>query len=267
VSVDLEERTATVIDWKTGLLKQKRADECAQLATAALCVSRLYDVDSVRVVLVRIRPGWVGVDEAWLDEFALDAHALSLEAQLDGVPSAEPMPGPHCSGEFCPALSVCEGPRALARRAPELARSLPVVVDSEERAAAWLGCAKPIQAWLDEGKRAARAWAELHGRAVRMPDGSTMRLVPESRRSINVDRAEGALRARFGDVAVDKEIIKVTRKISVAAVAKLAQAGAPRGKKGEAAKQLIEELRATGGVKDSVFDVWEVQKSSGQLPE
>jgi hypothetical protein len=250
--------TATVIDWKTGRRQQRRAEEHKQLASAALCVAHAFDVLRVRVVLVRIRPGWIGVDDTWLDEMALDAHALALDAQLRDIPNATPSAGPWCGDEYCPAMSVCEGPRVLARRAPELARSLPVVVETEEQAAAVLACAKPLEAYVAELKRSARAWAERNGRSVRMPDGSVMRLEPETRRSIDLERAEPALRARFGDAC--DGLIRVKRTVSVGDIEKLVKASAPRGKKEKAAEEAIEALATTGGLKVSVYDQWKAVK-------
>jgi hypothetical protein len=252
--VDGRARVATVIDWKTGVLPQPKAGQHPQLLTCALAVASACDVDRVRVVCARVRPGRVWPDEAWVDAFDLASFADRLSASLADVDGAEPNPGRHCVECHCPALSACEGPRALAARAPELAAALPIVVQTEAQAAAVLGTRKALQAYLDALDAGAVAWAQANGGVVRLGDRSWAR-APKTRRSIDLALAEAPLRKRFG-AAVDG-MIRVKRSLSVSEIEKAAAATAPRGKREDAKAEIMAELEATRGVKLYTYEAWE----------
>jgi hypothetical protein len=265
VQVDTVARVGTVIDWKTGRLPQPRAAEHPQLLTAALCLSELYALERVRVVVVRVRPGWVSADEAWVDSLDLLEHGGNLARLALELHSATPNPGRHCTECHCPALSACEGPRALAARAPALAAALPVVVETESQAAAVLASAKAIRAYLAALEAGAVTWAQAHGGVVRLGDRAWSR-VTKARRTIDLTRAETALRLRFG--AKLDSMIRVKRTLSISEVEKAAASTAPRGKRGEASGQTIAELEATGGLRLSAYEIWEEgATSSAPAPE
>ncbi len=252
----------TVIDLKTGRGKQRSARVHAQLATGALCAARLLGLSPVRVVLAKVQPGAIIVDSAILDDVALDLRALMLEHYVLGIPTAEPLPGRHCSDLYCPALAVCEGPRALAVRAPELARLLPVLVESEADAAMALSIAKPLQAYVDGLRRGAVAWAEAHGGVVRMPDGSSMVRVEVARRSIDPTRPalQALLRGRFGEERY-AGLVKSKVTISVGALERAASKDAPRGTKKEATVAFMRDVEATGALKIATHSAWEGEEA------
>lgn len=254
--------SVTVVDLKTGRRRHRPASEHAQLAMGAMCVAGVTGAREVRVVLAKIQPGHVYVDEATLDVLTLDTRALSLAAHVLAIDSAEPVPGTHCSALYCPAIAVCEGPRALAGRVPELARALSVAIETEAHAAAALLAVKPLQAFVDELKRGAVAWAETHGGSVRMPDGSVMRRTPQPRRTVDPDLALPVLRRELGVTAED--LIKTRRSVSVAAIERAASAACPQGRKRvevdtrrRRVSEVMAAIEATGGVKVSSYNVWE----------
>lgn len=253
----------TVVDLKTGRRRQPAAAEHAQLASGALCVARTLGVDEVRVVLAKITPGRVFVDSAVLDAMTLDARAAQLGEHVRALPTAAPVPGPHCSSLYCPALATCEGPRALALSAPALARALPARVETEEQAAAALLASKPLESFVAELKRQAVAWADAHGGAVRMPDGSVMRRVAQVRRSVDAERVMARLSGTFGPDVVES-LVKVKRSVSITELERAAAALAPPGRKKaevEARRVKVAEvmsgLESTGGIKVSTFAAWE----------
>lgn len=260
--------SVTVVDLKTGRRQHASAATHAQLATGALCVAHAAPggpYETVRVVLAKVMPGAVYVDSAELDTETLDLRALSLAHHLDALPTARPTPGRHCSDLFCPMLGTCEGPRALALRAPELAAALPSTVETEGQAAAVLGSMKAMQAWLDAMKRSAVEWAETHGGRVRMPDGTVQVRAPQTRRTVDVGRAEPVLRARFGETMSD--LVKVKRSVSVTEVERAAELLGPSGRKKvdvEARRAMraavLSDLDRAGAVRASAFSQWEEER-------
>ena len=266
-----------VVDLKTGRRRHPSAATHAQLATGALCVSHALcpaqPYESVTVVLAKILPGMVYCDTAVLGSDDLDIRALRLARQLQALPTAQPVPGRHCSELYCPLLGTCEGPRAMARRAPELAAALPVTVETEEQAAAVLGMTRAAQAWLDGMKRSAVEWAERNGGAVRMPDGSVMRRTPTTRRRIDVGKVEPVLRARFGEEMGG--LVKVTRSVSVTEVERAAAELGPKGRKRTdvdarraTVAAVMSEVEATGGLRVSAFSTWETEApAAAALPK
>ena len=261
VHIDKEQRHGVVLDWKTGRLPQPPVAEHAQLLTAALCVAHAHRLDTMRIALVRVRPGKVWTDEVTLDVFELDAWASRLARVTSDLQSSEPTPGRHCVEGHCPALSACEGPRALARRAPELAAALPILVETETQAATVLSTTRAIREYLDALDREAIAWAQQHGGTVRLDDRAWSRVV-KTRRGIDLVRAEGELRKLFG-AKVDS-MIKVKRSCSVAEVEKAAAAGAPRGKKEDAKAEALVALAATGGLRLSTYETWEASREAAK---
>jgi len=256
--------TVTVVDLKTGRRRHPRAAEHAQLAVGAMCASGVLRVDSVQVVLAKILPGVVYADAATLEIAALDERALRLAKHLESLPTAQPVPGAHCAECYCPLLGACEGPRALARRAPELVRALPQRVETEAQAAAVLASHKPLAAWLDMMKRSARDWAEAHGGRVNMPDGSVMRLAAQERRTLDAARALPVLRARLGAEA--EALVKVKESLSVTDVERAVAATVPGKKREDLAtrKRLVAgtmaELEAVGALKAPTFRTWEAEE-------
>jgi len=252
--VDAASRTGVVVDWKTGRLPQPRATHHAQLLTGALCVAAVHGLQSVTVVVGRVRPGKTWTDEATVYAFELDEWAAAVQSMHEGLTNAEPTPGRHCTELHCHALSACEGPRALARLAPELAKTLPVIVESEPQAAAVFASRKAVQAYLDALDRAAEAWGAAHGRRVCLATRAWAP-VTNTRRSIDLARAEAEVRKMFPDRA--DSMIRVKRSLSVAEVQKAAAAGAPRGKKGDASEAAIARIEASGGLKLTTFEKWQ----------
>lgn len=248
----------TVVDLKTGRARHRPAAEHAQLAVGALCAGHVYGVDSVSVVLAHVKPEGVYVDEATLDAWTTAARAELLEQHLAAIPTAAPRPGSHCAALHCPALGVCEGPRALARRAPELAAALTVNIRSNEDAAAALLAVKPIEAFVAQLKRAAVDWAEAHGGRVVMPDGSARERVQVGRRSIDLNNARlrAELERLLGGAEGVEGLVKVKRSLPIAGLEKAVKARAGRGKKEAALSEALAALEATGGLKETFHGEW-----------
>lgn len=115
LAADSGER-AIVFDWKTG----RPGDPCeAQLMTNAVAWALHAGRFSARAQAVYVTD--VGVIEAEplrLDALDLDAHRATLRRMLRRLPTAEPVPGPHCKGHYCRIRETCKSHRAWLKEQP-----------------------------------------------------------------------------------------------------------------------------------------------------
>lgn len=247
-----------VLDLKTSY-EDIAAEEHAQLEANALAVATLLRLDEVTVTIANLSADGVRTNSATVGGFDFDAIAGRLARMVEGVPTAQPRPGPHCAEMWCPALGTCEATRvtaeSLVRSRPDLSAVLARGIQSHDEAYAIKAALKPAQAFLKELEQMAVAWAEEHG-GIKTPDGGLLKRVPVTKRT--ADASNKALRARLFQLLGDDaaSAIKTKETVSLDAVRRLAKANAPRGQKGKAEAEAIEALEATGGVRMSVYSKW-----------
>jgi hypothetical protein len=247
-----------VLDLKTSY-EDISAEEHAQLEANALAVATLLGIDEVTVTIANVAADGVRTNSATVGGFDFDAIAGRLARMVEAVPTAQPMPGPHCAEMWCPSLGTCEATRvnaeSLVRARPDLSAVLARGIQTHDEAYAIKAALKPAAAFLREMEQMAVAWAEEHG-GIRTPDGGMLKRVPVTKRTI--DAGNKALRSRlfqmFGDDAASA--VKTKETVSLDAVRRLAKAKAARGAKGRAEAEAIETLEATGGVRMSVYTKW-----------
>jgi hypothetical protein len=247
-----------VLDLKTSY-EDISAEEHAQLEANALAVASVLGIDEVVVTIANVSADGVRTNSARVGGFDFDAIAGRLARMVDGVPTAQPRPGPHCAEMWCPALGTCSATRvtaeSLVRARPDLSALLARGIQSHEEAYAIKAALKPAQAFLKELEQMAVAWAEENG-GIKTPDGGVLKRVPVTKRT--ADAGNRALRSKlvqmFGEEAASA--IKTKETVSLDAVRRLAKARAERGKKGKAEAEAIESLEATGGVRMSVYTKW-----------
>jgi hypothetical protein len=97
-----------VRDWKSTVNGAPEVDASAQLEWLALFAARAWGYDAARIVKLKVTEDGVFPSEPIeLDLFALAAIAERIAADVAAIPSAEPVPGDHCTGRYCRAVSVC----------------------------------------------------------------------------------------------------------------------------------------------------------------
>lgn len=121
MSSDEQGAFACVDDWKYSGFHLDAGRARAQLAALSLFVARAWGADRVRARALKISDTGVdGTSEVyWFDAFDLAAQSDSIARGLAAVGRAEPQPGEHCTGRWCPAISACPATQgALAQVIP-----------------------------------------------------------------------------------------------------------------------------------------------------
>lgn len=159
IGVNLRDRVALVMDYKTGWGDVPRAWRNAQLLMGALAATRVYGLDTAEVAIIRIRPdGDPYYDRATISELALAEFEAKVQNTMRSLSAGDhdqvPNLGPHC--RYCPAFSSCPGQVGLAR-AITSSESSPVSIvggelTPESAAEAWqkLKLARRLLASLSE---------------------------------------------------------------------------------------------------------------------
>jgi len=263
--LDVANGSATVLDLKTGRPPKRVADYIDQLAHGALCVARAHGLDRVRVVIAHVTEAGVLVDQAELDAFDLDAAAADLARTLDAIPAAEPAPGMHCRELFCPARAVCPTTTAALETvaasaiSPAAARRLPLIgpVEDDDQAITLLEGLPRLEAWVEDRKRALRAYADEAG-GVRLADGRVYAGRPAKSTSLHleVSGAEPALREVLG-AAADRAIARTITRAGIDRAAR--QLAERHGDLSRIRRAALEALRRAGAVKVSQYRRYEAR--------
>ena len=263
--IDPAEGVAVVLDLKTGRPPKRASDYIDQLAFGALCATRVHGLERARVVLAHVPERGVFVDEAELDAFDLDAAAADLPRVLGAISTAEPNPGLHCRELFCPARACCPATTAAltmvasSTLSPAAARRLPLVgpIEDDDQAITLLEGLPRLEAWIDDRKRALRAYAD-ETEGLRLPDGRVWAGRPAKSTTLHLEvrGAEGALRSVLGDAAE----LAISRGVTQVGIDRAARRLAVKhGDIKRIRQAALEALRAAGAVKKSEFRRYEAR--------
>lgn len=155
-----------VYDLKTGQPERKgAAADSPQLKFYALCLSRIHGLP-VRVCYNHADDDGVTPDEADMSEAELGRFAESLREMVNGLATAVPKPGHHCTSNYCPLLSECPATKkALAQidAAADYMQPFNVAIQGPEHAASVrvrLGMVKAATVAIDERLK---AWSRANG--------------------------------------------------------------------------------------------------------
>ncbi len=173
VAVSRFTRVGYVGDWSTGDGSKKGP----QLRALGLMLARAENLDQVTVEALEVDASGVRhVCTETLDAFALAAVAGELAEAMAAIPSAVPVPGPHCGDLYCPARATCPAVReriADIVPAAELVRHQWGLTIASPDHAAWLyNQAKAIEAAAKLVKDAVKAFVPAEG--VALSDGSVL---------------------------------------------------------------------------------------------
>jgi hypothetical protein len=119
----IEGDAVSVADWKTTVEGAPDVDAHAQLEWLALMAARSYGYDAARVITLKVTEAGVFPSEPiYLDMFQLAEIADRIRRDVAGLEGSEPIPGEHCTGRYCRAVSVCPATStAMAQLIPDTA--------------------------------------------------------------------------------------------------------------------------------------------------
>lgn len=253
-----------LVDWKSGLVPPD-AEDNAQLAGLGLGAGALHLRGGIGHVTED------GVRLEWAEFDLLDLHEWRerIAAVVAGIPTAEPIPGPHCRNHFCASYGLCPATAsALEHVAPEVKRRLPVVmaasaIESTEHASSMYRTLREAKAAFDvlynRGFDALRMWADQNG-GVPVGDGKVWIRREGKRETIDLSdlRAVEALRSVLGDTFE----LGVSFETSKAAIKRAARAIKVRTKEpiGITEAKAIDALRAAGAIRTSPSTTYDETK-------
>lgn len=235
-----------VIDYKTGFLPVSAIGHL-QGAACSLAIAHVLGSFPIKFTIVRVRRETVTTSSVVLNSTELDEVAASLQFWVEDIMGghAEPQPGPYC--DFCPAVFSCPHTHAvldeIRTQYPPLRRAWFGPIQNNEQAARMRYALPILRAVIDEMDARLVDYAEANPSGITMPDGSVHRRVDGRRRALKADDSAlmALLEQKFG-VEQAHKLVTVKKHLSVGAVVKAAKALAPRGKKDDAAKEIIVEI-------------------------
>jgi len=226
VAVSRATRAGYIADWKTG----DASNAGPQLRTLALMLARAEGLDMVTVEALQVdETGVTHLCTETLDAFALAAVSGDLAEAVSSVPTAEPVPGPHCGEHYCPARATCPAVVERVERdiipAASLVRHRWGVRISSPDHAAWLyEQAKAVEAAARLVKDAVRAYVPEAGLV--LEDGSVLKEGTRNMPRFQKDVAVALLR-ELG--ATEEQIAGLTRSVVESSGLRV-QSGKRRGK-------------------------------------
>lgn len=231
VAVSRATRAGYIADWKTG----DASNAGPQLRTLALMLARAEGLDMVTVEALQVdETGVTHLCTETLDAFALAAVSGDLAEAVAGVPTAEPVPGPHCGEGYCPARATC--PAVVERVETDIIPAASLVrhrwgvrISSPDHAAWLYEQAKVVEAAAKLVKDAVRAYVPEAGLV--LEDGSVLREGTRNMPRFQKDVAVALLR-ELG--ATEEQIAGLTRSMVESSGLRV-QTAKPRAKRGKAA--------------------------------
>lgn len=245
--VGMAGETALILDWKSVGYRQ-RAKDSVQLRFLALAAARIYQVERVRVEIVRL-----GDDgEAWRSDHtyeALDLDVFAAELRTWAALTADDRgfhEGPWC--DHCPSFSYCPAKTMLALQVAEGRvldgpdASMPL---SPERAGIAWQRIRGARKVLDHIERACMATLEEHG-SLPLPGGKALvrRSVPGNEKLVG-DVVYDVLTAKHGAAVARAAVGMVATKAGIKDA--LRPLGTKRGQLTKMESEVLLEVRKRNG--------------------
>lgn len=174
-------RVVAVLDWKFGFGGHVGdVKENLQLAAQALAAARAHGCEQALLVLVHVRATGAEHHEILFTADDLEAVRLRIVALGAAIATAEPQPGPHCTGRWCPAIVHCPETQALiaplALLRPGLAKVARPTLDIQtlEQASAMVDYVALAKGWVRAAEEELHRVADARG-GIPRPSGRTWR--------------------------------------------------------------------------------------------
>lgn len=176
-----------VVDFKSGWHRVADPAKNRQLLTQACAAVAATGAEDVLLVVLYLEDDRVVPREVVLDAMQLAEHRDWVVSKLLGLESAEPAPGAHCTGLYCPAVASCPATMAaldgaLAPLAVPEAQALADgrfrfgPVESAEHAAWMVRALEIVRIGMRVSEKSLRAWADANG-GIPTGDGEVWRRV------------------------------------------------------------------------------------------
>lgn len=242
-----------ILDWKTGHADENHEQQMRAYIWLALRTYTGHEFAEAYVVRLR---------EMTVDTYRWTRRELDhwyAGVVRDTADVERYRPGRHCG--FCPRRIECVATRdatvaaitgliAAEPRLPNRLRWDDAVIDGYDRL-------RLVEAACDRARELIRADVAFSGGSVTASDGRTLTLTRQDRQEIDAGRAWPILEQRFG-----LDAVAAAAKLTKTAVTGLAMDAAPYGKKGSAAKEIMERLDQAGAVTINSIERLEVKRGS-----
>jgi hypothetical protein len=252
-------------EYKTGRgALAKKAATAAQTRLLALVAARYFDVNSIRTEIVHVGADGFLIDAAEFDSLELLGIECEQEQLLERLLAApRPVPGPWCSGEFCPIKADCPATKAMLAAVEREALAVPVIHEprSAEEAAKLRNAVQIVRAWADAADERWKSWASRMplpvggGKVVIAQERVGDEEIVENEKTVDVVNDELGQLVVGGDPATTKaaQHAAYTVKISKASIARGARKAlgpAPaRGALKRTQDRILNRLRSEGLVR------------------
>ena len=239
-----------VLDLKTGKgARESSVADSAQLKFYALCLARIHGVPRARITYLHAtEDGIDDGDTVLLDELDLGQFAAQLGALAAGLQDAVPVPGPHCTGKWCPMVSICPATtKALAAidKASDLTRpfSTQLTIEDATHAADVRVRLKMVQAACASIEEQLKTWVKSNG-PIDIGNGMQYGVREENRETVDIGRPQAyqILAKRLGPKADQIVTLSTTKQDIRSACDTRAQA-----------EDIFEELRAVGALRSASY--------------
>lgn len=244
-----------VRDWKSGRQTWTHAARRnPQLAAYALAASRIYGATSMRVELAYVEAD-VTIDGADLSASTLAAFEQRVRGWYveNSNGPTPPVPGRHCTEQYCPLRGHCAATRAaLASAYPIGADVMVPEIRDDDHARRVLSMLPQAEAALETIKRSLQAYAKRSPFETRPGVLYGLHDVETETVNIKAEGVEAILRAKLGDAA--DAAIKVERSSSKDAIIDAARLLAKkRGDIKRITEDVYSALREAGGMRTSKY--------------
>lgn len=203
------ERSAEVIDWKTGYSR----GYTWQPRIYALAAARAHRVSTVSTALVYLDSAGPEIVREKFSAFGLAALARDVRQivrRVDESDGTDVHPGDHC--KWCPAKHACPAhATALATlRTTSWVDRLDAELQTPTGIALWQRRLPMIAGALDTVKERIRSAVEQAGGSLSLGDGTALRLATSTRASISVDDVLSELPPEFAAELRDRLTVRTT---------------------------------------------------------
>ena len=254
--VRVSDGVVEVLDLKTGYGEVTPPASNPQLLFLARCASLLSGKSSARVGLLfapRDAPPRVEWEDVGPEAFRSFEDSLDqLTEVLRSKATPEAYTGPHC--RYCKARAACPAKAEAEKEALALPQSSRIIVTKDNAGEVWakVDAAREV---LDELKTACIKVALAEG-GVTLPNGKRRHQVTRETDVLDAETVWRVLSARWGPEVAKTGVTLDASKASVQRAAKAAKELGAEGTAAGLAREVVDAVRATGGVEKKTRSEW-----------
>ena len=240
-----------IVDWKSGHQHLPDPRESPQLRLYAASLASIHSLAEVDVMYVRVSTDDPIILRGTLDVFELQDYVEHARQLVMSAQHAQPKPGLHCVGLWCPAFEICPATQSAAlaaigeqNGAPMHSFTPTIAITSNEQAAWLYHRCKAATQFVDAVMRAVKDYSD-HS-PIDLGNGMRYGLRQSTEESIRADSVDAIAKALEPWLPRGKVEELVEWSVTKGAVEKLVKATAPRGGKVETWEAALRSLRGAG---------------------